>query len=495
MHSKQIGKTVLGLGTALLMASSSVDARNGHRKATVHHVLLISIDGFHAVDLMNYVNANPNSTLGQLSAAGETFTDAQQVTPDDSFPGMVGIATGGSPQTTGVWYDVTYDRNLLPAGGTSTVPGAVVTYTEDADKDPNSVDAGGGIDPAKLPIDPKSMQPVWPHSYIRVNTIFEVVKGAGLRTAWSDKHPAYEILAGPSGKGLDDLFAPEIDAGATTKSITKTEAYDDTKVKAVLNEIDGKDHSGTNVVGVPALFGMNFQAVSIGEKLSIGGYVDADATPGPVLEEAINHTDASLGEFVAELKSRGLYDDTAIIITAKHGQEPLDITQRRLIDENTIPGIVNGVQPGLLAQATQDCGALIWLTDQSKTKDVVAALRAHAAELGIVKVLYGPTLALSYDDPRKDSRTPDIIVITQTGVIIAGSKASKIAEHGGFDEDNTHVALLIESPGSTASNVQALVRTTQIAPTVLAALGLDPELLQAVRIENTSVLPGLPFGH
>jgi len=491
MRSHKLVKTALAMAASLTIASSAFAAH--HHKAAVHHVLLISIDGFHAIDLANYVRANPNSTLAQLSAAGTTFTNARQVTPDDSFPGMTGIATGGSPQTTGVWYDVTYDRTYLPAGGASTTPGAVVTYTEDTDKDPDAVDGGGGIDPNKLPIDPKTMKPVWPSSYVRVNTIFEIVHEAGLRTAWSDKHPAYQLLAGPSGKGLDDLFAPEIDAGGTTKSVAKTEAYDDTKVQAILNEIDGKDHTGTNMVGVPALFGLNLQAVSIGEKLASGGYTDADGTPGPVLEEAMNHTDASLGKLVAELRAKGLYNDTAIIITAKHGQEPLDVTQRRLIPDTAIPAVVNGVQPGLLAQATQDCGALIWLTDQSKTADVVAALRAHAADLGIIKVLSGPTLALDYDDPTKDSRTPDIIVVTQTGVIIAGATATKISEHGGFDEDNTHVALLVESPGLTGSTIQSLVRTTQIAPTVLSALGLNPEDLQAVQIEKTQNLPGLPY--
>ena len=491
MRSNYIAKAALAMAASLTIAVPVLAAH--HHKAAVHHVLLISIDGMHAIDLANYVKANPTSTLAQLSATGTTFTDAQQVTPDDSYPGMTGIATGGSPQTTGVWYDETYDRALLAPGGASTTPGTVVVYTEETDKNPDAVDGGGGIDPNKLPIDPATKQPVWPHNYVRVNTIFEIVHSAGMRTAWSDKHPAYELLAGPSGKGLDDQFMPEIDAGGTTKSITKTEAYDDTKVQAILNEIDGKDHAGTTTVGVPGLFGMNFQAVSIGEKLAAGGYTDADGTPGSMLAEALDHTDASLGKFVAELKAKGLYNDTAIIITAKHGQEPLDISQRRLIDSATIPNIVNGVAPGLLAKATQDCGALIWLTDQSKTADVAAALRAHAADLGIVKVLYGPTLALNYDDPAKDSRTPDIIVITQTGVILGSVKATKISEHGGFDEDNTHVALLVESPGMKGASVQALVRTTQIAPTVLNALGLNPEDLQAVQIEKTQTLPGLPF--
>jgi hypothetical protein len=454
---------------------------------------LISIDGFHAIDLANFVASHPDSILAQLSAAGTTFTNAHQITPDDSFPGMTALATGGSPQTTGVWYDETYDRSLLAPGAPNKTRGTVVVYTEDTDIDPHSVDAGGGIDPAKLPVNPATMTPVYPHNYVRVNTIFEVVHAAGLRAAWCDKHPAYELLAGPSGTGLDDLFAPEVDADSSTSSVAKIEAYDDTKATAIVNEIDGKDHSGAKQVGVPAIFGMNFQAVSVGEKLSSGGYVDDQGTPSDVLEDAIEHTDASLGKFVAELKANGLYNDTAIIITAKHGQEPLDVSQRRIVSSDLIPTIVNGVEPGLLGKATQDCGALVWLTDQSKTADVVAALHAQADQIGIVKLLYGRSLTLAYDDPAHDSRTPDIIVITRTGTIIAGSKATKISEHGGFDDDNTHVALLVESPGQEASTVVTPVCATQVAPTVLTALGLDPSALQAVQIEKTQKLPGLPF--
>jgi hypothetical protein len=39
------------------------------------------------------------------------------------------------------------------------------------------------------------------------------------------------------------------------------------------------------------------------------------------------------------------------------------------------------------------------------------------------------------------------------------------------------------------------VRTRQVAPTILAALGLDPDELQAVRREGTASLPGLHLAH
>ena len=56
------------------------------------------------------------------------------------------------------------------------------------------------IDPALLPVDPRTCTPVYPHSYLKVNTVFEVLRAHGLRPAWSDKHPAYDILQGPSAR-------------------------------------------------------------------------------------------------------------------------------------------------------------------------------------------------------------------------------------------------------------------------------------------------------
>jgi len=53
---------------------------------------------------------------------------------------------------------------------------------------------------------------VYPHDLLTANTIIEVIHESGRRTAWSDKHPAYEIISGPTGKGLDEVFAPEINS-------------------------------------------------------------------------------------------------------------------------------------------------------------------------------------------------------------------------------------------------------------------------------------------
>jgi hypothetical protein len=471
--------------TAFARGASPQEARDAG-----HHVLLLSVDGLHAVDLARYIRLHPNSAMAQLAQMGVLYPNASTTRPSDSFPGLLSMVTGGTPRSTGVFYDDSYDRTLSPPGSNCTTTGTEVVYDESIDFDLTKLDAGGGINPASLPRDPAhGCTPVYPHSFLRVNTLFEVVRAAGLRTAWSDKHPSYEIVNGPSGQGVQDLYTPEI--ASTDGTTAGTEAYDSLKVQAILNEIDGKDHTGLHQLGVPAIFGMNFQSVSVTQKLAGAGYLDALGTPSPALQGALDFVDQSLGKMLQELSKQQLLTSTTIILTAKHGQAPIDPSQRRIISSTLIPGAVNGVQSGLLAQATQDDIALLWLTDQSKADAVVAALSAQAQALDIQQILAGDSLQLFFNDPLHDARSPDVIAIPRAGVIYTKITATKIAEHGGFGDEDTHVALLVASPQLKPDTVFTGVQTTEIAPTILRLLGLQPNALQAVRLERTRVLPGL----
>jgi hypothetical protein len=139
---------------------------------------------------------------------------------------------------------------------------------------------------------------------------------------------------------------------------------------------------------------------------------------------------------------------------------------------------------------TVDTVALIWLRDQTKTAEVVARLRENARQAGILKVYWGDSLTLKFPDPAADPRTPDIIVQPELGVMYVEPKSTKLAEHGGqFDED-TNVALLVSAPGAAGARITAAVQTTEVAPTILKLLGLDPLALSGVRAEGTPVLPG-----
>jgi hypothetical protein len=148
--------------------------------------------------------------------------------------------------------------------------------------------------------------------------------------------------------------------------------------------------------------------------------------------------------------------------------------------------------------ATEDDISLLWLSPGTSTLAAVGLLEANARAAGIGQIFYGPSLEAIYGKPGLpaaggDPRTPDIIVAPNVGVIYTGS-LKKQAEHGGFAQDDTNVILLVSNPSLKPRTVTSFVETSQVAPTVLKILGLDPNDLDAVRKEGTPVLPGLHFG-
>jgi hypothetical protein len=514
--------------------------------------LLISIDGMHAIDFTNCAKglASVNSAapycpnLAQLAQNGVTYVQALTPRPSDSFPGLAALITGGTPRSAGLYYDVSYDRSLSPPavttpygikGGSDLCPkfvGTQIGFDEQVDFDYTKLDGGGGINPAYLPRDPNNnCAPVFPHSFIRVNTIFEVAKANGMSTAWSDKHPSYDLANGPSGRGVDDLYSPEINSvpvalpsvtgcsplpdqaaatssNAWTDSFQNIQCYDSLKVNAVLNWAQGLRHDGSAFGSIPAIFGMNFQAVSVGQKLheksidTTGGYKDSAGTPSASLLNEIMYVDTSIGSIVQQLKNRGVFNSTLIVVSAKHGQSPIDPNRihripsdakTEMAPSDVLGGVGSGLTGGgLVGQALEDDVSLIWLTDSTKVASSVAMLEQNEAMIGGGQIYSGLTLNFLFPDPATDSRSPHIVLAPNVGVTYTGG-TKKIAEHGGFANDDRNVMLLVAGPGYTAKTVMQPVETRQVAPTILKALGIDPSALKSVQQESTTELPGLPF--
>ncbi len=103
-------------------------------------------------------------------------------------------------------------------------------------------------------------------------------------------------------------------------------------------------------------------------------------------------------------------------------------------------------------------------------------------------MLAGAELKARFNGPLTDSRTPDIIVQPVYGTIYTTS-AKKIAEHGGLSFGDTNVGLIVSNPSLDARKVKTPVVTSEVAVTILEALGIDSNQLDAVRKEQTSVLP------
>ena len=588
----------IALAAAFIMALASAPAvfaqglgRLGDRDDRGHkieHVLLISIDGMHAADYLNCIASKTCPTLAALGTTGVNYTRTTTSRPSDSFPGLMALVTGGTPKTVGAFYDVAYDRVLAPpinATGNG-LPGAGLDgcilgqpngtqteYEEGVEFNQHLVNGGGpystfdggvkSIDPTKLERDPfvpdatYRCRPVYPWNFVRTNTIYGVIHAAGGYTAWSDKHPVYAVVSGPTGtnspSNVDDYYAPEVNSDIVpipnfktvtgfdcsslvhngndwTTDFNSIKCYDQLKVNAIVNEINGKTHLGDRNAPVPAILGMNYQAVSVGQKLIEngvkGGYADAAADPTPSMLGEIEFVDATIGQMVKALQVRGLLDSTAIIITAKHGQSPID-THRFF----PIPGSsgTNGMPPSAVVSAflpavyndpknglglAEDDISQLWLTHPADTLAAVNLLETttnpHDSDdnaVGLGQIFYGGTLETMFNKPGLpnepgpccslrpggDPRSPDIVVIPNVGVVYTGS-TKKQSEHGGFANDDTNVMLLVSNPAINARTDTSFVETDQVAPTILQLLGLDPAALDAVKTEGTPVLPGIAFG-
>jgi len=594
----------------MVAAVGSASVASAERSTPIEHVLLISVDGMHQSDLDWFVANHPGSELAKLVRGGAEFSSALTSDPSDSDPGGTALMTGGDPRATGVYYDVEYSHAVFPPATrmcSGAAPGGNVIYdspddTLNAVSDlldngsgntfpsfdeggsiyPNGVDKNpaaimnltphpqSGLNPATFPVSAKDCRPISPWDYLRVNTIFQVIHNAGMRTAWSDKHAIYASFNGPGsgGMSIDDFFAPEIDSQAVEPNgvpypqdndwahiDAATKQYDGYKVQAIINELNGYDHSGTHKVGVPAILGMNFQAVSVAEKVDgpanligpdasgnytttpteLAGYYPGPTTPRPLLASALEYVDAQLQRLVGTIDRDGLAASTAIILTAKHGQSPQDpLLLRRIQDGPIITAInqawceqqnptakpdatiycANGLNTGsitplivagtdddlwqsYLSLKTQDAANFVknYLWDHSATavlynNDGVNRGTAQVAHSGLAQIYAGHDAASFFGVPYSDPDYPDVFGRVQVGVVYTGG--TKIAEHGGDNPGDRDVPILVYAPSAVApaSNAQT-VETTQVAPTILQLLGLNPSSLQAVQQEGTQVLPGI----
>jgi hypothetical protein len=146
-----------------------------------------------------------------------------------------------------------------------------------------------------------------------------------------------------------------------------------------------------------------------------------------------------------------------------------------------------------------------WLSDQSQAaaRFVKHYLWTHTAtgntatggsrtleHSGLVKIYTGKAAARYFGVPSSDPRHPDEWGVVQAGVVYTAGKG-KIAEHGGANPADRDVPIVVYAPGVEPQVSNQWVETTQIAPTIIRLLGLDPSDLEAVQIEGTQVLPGI----
>jgi arylsulfatase A-like enzyme len=279
---------------------------------------------------------------------------------------------------------------------------------------------------------------------------------------------------------------------------------------------------------------MNFQTVSVAQKIRMtpttligpdangnyttsapqpGGYelVKGQPVPGPVLSSALGYVDAQLGRMVSEIQKDGLANSTTIIVTAKHGQSPIDPRKLITVRDGPIISAINAawaqIHPGntsLIVAGTDDDLWQSYLSDRSQAasdfvKNYLWTNTADGLDVnlnpvkvqhsGLAQIWAGAEAANFFGVSVNDGRYPDVFGEVQEGVVYSGP--TKLAEHGGMNSGDRHVLMVVSGPGIKSQVESTSVETTQVAPTVLSLLGLDPSALSAVRIEGTQILPGI----
>jgi hypothetical protein len=191
--------------------------------------LFLSFDGLHQFDVVDYITKFPSSTWASIVKNAVVYSNARANAPSDSLPGTAALFSGASSRNSGIFWETTWDRSLYPGGSNCKGPvGAVCDYSEASDLNSSAIDGGGGFNLTYLPMQKTAWgtcEVVYPHNYIRVNTIFEVGRANGLVTAYADKHPSYEFLNGPSGVGLSQGYFPEV--ASFDGTLVAQEAWDD----------------------------------------------------------------------------------------------------------------------------------------------------------------------------------------------------------------------------------------------------------------------------
>jgi len=155
-------KTVLGTLIGLALGAGTTA-----QASDIDHVLLLSIDGLHALDVARYVESHPGSALASLAGHGVTYSNARTPANSDSFPGLLALVTGGSPVSHGFFYDVSYDRTLFAPDNTncSGPAGNMMVYDESIDNYNESGISLNNINPAALPRGLRDGRcvPIFPH--------------------------------------------------------------------------------------------------------------------------------------------------------------------------------------------------------------------------------------------------------------------------------------------------------------------------------------------
>ena len=232
-------------------------------RAVAKHVILISFDGLHEQDVARCVASNACPNIALLAKDGITYTNAHTPGLSDSFPGLAALVTGGSPKTTGsvlrrvvrphpvraVRYQTcTRHARLERRLRRNHRHRCAERRRTRASRRRRRIQSAGDSARERSTA---SASRVYPHDYVKTNTVFEVVKASVPQRAHGVGRQACVGLRLAQrtvghGRRRSDAHRDQLDRSRRrtpnyTDIYTHTEVFDDFHVQALINQIDGKN--------------------------------------------------------------------------------------------------------------------------------------------------------------------------------------------------------------------------------------------------------------
>jgi arylsulfatase A-like enzyme len=278
-----------------------------------------------------------------------------------------------------------------------------------------------------------------------------------------------DLLRGKSGRGLDDACSVAGKPHRRPGGVQRRD-QDEGRLTMLLGWLAGRDCNG-QPASVPVLSGISL----------------TEATTSP---KGLAAVDDDVRRVLTELRHQHLDDSTWIVVASPFAPSS-ELATPRVIPIARLREALDHAGSGRPRVLHISSGrvAMVWLADPSRTDAAAASVARSAESLGIQRILVGTTLTLTWNNPEEDARVPNLILEANPGVtwIAPTSRGSA----SGMGEDETHVALLVAGAQLDARQDKTPVPTTQLAPLLLRALGLEKFDLEALQKEHTPALPGI----
>jgi hypothetical protein len=471
--------SVFLLGSLMFVPSSIKRVQSAGYKP---YVLVISVDACRA-DYLDQVDM-PNFKI--LASSGSTFSNAWVgQLRNDTPPGHTTIATGSFPKNDGIlgfsWKDPKTNK-VVNVTSWEAVTAGLMTKT---------IQQSG------------------------CTSIGSIVKSsypdAKVVAISSNKYYAAAALGAQSADYIifnkNDKSSDKKTKGAKTLELAGVKGFmppqlllDDPSFKrSIKNPTDG-DTWATDVA-IRILELVKPQVILLNLPLTDeAGHASGGITKMEVMSPVLKNVDVQLGKLIDAYKKAGIFDQTLFVVTSDHGMTP----RLKTIDDTILKNILTGqvAFPGGRADYYLNIPGNAWFIAEMisayKIEGIDAVYYKTTNEKGAY--VYNPTVTATEVLSKEliscyrylgatyaSAKSPDLILITKENWKFGNSKM--VGDHGQATWDNQHIPLLFAGLGVKKGVSDGSARLVDIAPTIIALMGLKPDKMDGIVLADILQTP------